>query len=62
MARTNTNGTNTSAAAIGFEAGKESSPELQLARATREGQPCGLTPSPIEIKHPPDAESQFRQL
>jgi hypothetical protein len=33
MARTKSNGTNTSTATIGFEAGTESSPELQLARA-----------------------------
>lgn len=33
MARTKSNGTNPSTATIGFEAGTESSPELQLARA-----------------------------
>ncbi len=33
MARTKSNGTNTSTATIGFEAGTESSPELQIARA-----------------------------
>ena len=59
MARTKSNGTNTSTATIGFEAGTESSPELPLARVVAGFDFFHLRFAPVVLANPPFNDSDW---